>query len=63
MANFYDLDEFVLYEQYVINEAGQNKEYEKFFQDKLKEYGVESPADLSEEEKKKFFNEIKKEWK
>lgn len=43
-------------------EEGTKEEYEKFFREKLKKYGVESPADLSEEEKKKFFNEIKKEW-
>jgi hypothetical protein len=37
--------------------------YQKFFQKKLKEYGVKSPDELSDEDKKKFFNEIDKEWK
>lgn len=37
--------------------------YQKFFQEKLGKYGVSSPAELSDEEKKKFFDEIEKEWK
>lgn len=40
----------------------KQKEYEEFFKAKLAEYGAESPADLSTEEKKKFFNEIESEW-
>ena len=34
----------------------------KFFAGKQKKYGVKSPADLSDEKKKKFFNEIEKDW-
>lgn len=41
----------------------QSAEYKAFFEKKLKEYGVSSPAELSDEDKKKFFNEIDKEWK
>lgn len=37
--------------------------YDEFFKKKLKEAGVSSPAELSDEEKKKFFNMIEKEWK
>ena len=37
--------------------------YQEFFKKKLKDYGVGSPAELSDDEKKKFFNEIEKEWK
>jgi len=37
--------------------------YQKFFEKKLKEYGVSSIAKLSDEDKKKFFAEVKKEWK
>ena len=40
----------------------KQKEYEDFFKGKLGEYGVESPAELSTEDKKKFFNEIESEW-
>ena len=34
----------------------------KFFAGKLKKYGVKSPSELSDEDKKKFFNEIEKDW-
>ena len=44
-------------------QEGSKEEYQKFFDKKLKKYGVDSPEDLSDEEKKKFFNEIDKEWK
>ena len=40
----------------------KQKEYDDFFESKLKEYGVKSPAELDDAEKKKFFNEIDKEW-
>lgn len=36
--------------------------YQDYFKKKLADYGAESPADLSEDDKTKFFNEIKKEW-
>ena len=38
-----------------------SKEYEEFFQSALKKFGVDSPADFkSDEEKKKFFDYIDK---
>jgi len=37
--------------------------YQKFFRKKLKEWGVSSPAELSDADKKKFFSQIEKEWK
>lgn len=37
--------------------------YTKFFNDKLKKFGVKSPSSLSKEDKIKFFDEIDKEWK
>jgi hypothetical protein len=40
----------------------KQKEYQEFFSKKLKEFDVESPADLSVEDKKRFFNEVEKEW-
>lgn len=42
---------------------GSKEEYQRFFDKKLKKYGVDSPEDLSDDEKKKFYNEIDKEWK
>ena len=44
------------------NLAEVETEYQKFFKEKLADYGVESPEDLSDEDKKKFFNEIESEW-
>jgi len=44
------------------NYLNEESAYQKFFNKKLKEAGVNSPDDLSDEEKKKFFNMIEKEW-
>ena len=41
----------------------EQSKYTEFFKKKLEKYKVKSPAELSEEDKKKFFNEIEKEWK
>jgi hypothetical protein len=42
---------------------GAKEEYEKYFNAKMKEYGIESPADIKdEEEKKAFFNDLKDGW-
>ena len=35
------------------------KEYRNFFLEKMKLYGVKSPAELSKEKKSEFFTEIK----
>jgi hypothetical protein len=45
-----------------IDELQEETDYQKFFKKKLKEFGVSSPAELSDADKKKFFNQIKKEW-
>jgi len=37
--------------------------YDAFIAKKLKKYEVDSPEDLSKEDKKKFFDEVDKEWK
>ena len=40
---------------------GSKEEYEKFFNSALKKFKIDSPADLkSDEEKKKFFNYVDK---
>ena len=41
----------------------EETEYQKFFSKKLEKFGVKSPAELSDEDKKKFFSEIEAEWK
>jgi len=40
----------------------KQKEYQEFFEKKLEEEGEKSPADMSEKEKKEFFNEVEEEW-
>lgn len=46
-----------------INESEKQDAYQEFFKNKLKDYGVESPSEPSDEDKSKFFSEIKSEWK
>jgi len=41
----------------------KQKEYQEYFLDMLDKYGVETPADMDEETKKKFFSEISSGWK
>lgn len=41
----------------------EEKDYKEFFEKMLKKYGVKSPEDLSDEDKKKFYNEIDKKFK
>lgn len=48
---------------YDTNSINEETEYQKFFKKKLKEYDVNSPSELEGEEKKKFFDEVDKEWK
>ena len=38
------------------------KEYRNFFLEKMRLYGVKSPAELTKEKKSDFFTEIKKDW-
>lgn len=46
-----------------MNEASElQKSYQDYFKAKLSKFGVESPAELDDEKKKEFFNEITKEW-
>ena len=42
--------------------SGDKAAYKKFFDGKLKKFKVDSPDDLSDEDKKKFFAEIEDEW-
>jgi len=44
-------------------DEGSKEEYQKFFKEKLEKFGVKSPSALNDSDKKKFFDEIKKEWK
>jgi hypothetical protein len=42
--------------------TGDKEAYKKFFDAKLKKYGVKSPAELEGDAKKKFYDEIDAEW-
>ena len=42
--------------------TANQKAYREFFDKKCKEFGCKSPNELSDEDKKKFYNEIEKEW-
>ena len=43
-------------------ESGDKEAYQKFFNGALKKFGVDSPDELGEEEKKDFFNWVDKNW-
>lgn len=45
-----------------VNESEAQDAYREFFRAKLEEFGVKSPAELSEDKKKEFFNTIKTVW-
>ena len=45
-----------------VNESEAQDAYREFFRNKLEEFDVKSPAELSEDQKKDFFNQIKAEW-
>ena len=47
-----------------LNKEGSKEEYTKFFNAAMKKFGIDSPADLkSDEEKKKFFDYVDKNYK
>jgi len=41
--------------------AEQQREYKRVFKEKLDKYGVNTPIDLSEPERKQFYRELRKE--
>jgi len=41
----------------------QENEYQELFKKKLKDFGVSSPNELSDQKKKEFFDQVDKEWK
>lgn len=48
----------------LLKQGADDKEaYQKFFNGMLKKYGVRSPAELSGDKKKEFYNDIEKGWK
>ena len=47
----------------VIKKLKEETEYQKFFTKALKKYGKKSPADMSDDEKKEFFDYVDRNWK
>jgi hypothetical protein len=47
----------------VIKNLKEETEYQKFFTKALKKYGKSSPSDMSDEEKKEFFDYVDRNWK
>jgi len=50
-------------EEVDLDEGGDKEAYQKFFQGMLKKFGVKSPAELSGDKKKEFFDAIDAGWK
>jgi len=46
----------------ILEKLNEETEYQKFFKGKLKKYGVKSPSELDKEDRKKFFDEVDKDW-
>ena len=38
------------------------EEYQEYFEEKMEKHDIDSPADLSDEEKSDFFNEVDEDW-
>jgi hypothetical protein len=45
-----------------VQEKEDKVAYKKYFEKMLKKYGVSSPEELSDEDKKKFFEEVDAGW-
>jgi len=56
------LNKIDMFVGYTVEDINEETEYQKFFKKKLKAYNISSPSELDDEKKKKFFDEIKKEW-
>lgn len=57
------MDEFKIAERIVSRIAGRDEEYEEYFEEKLKKWNVSSPADIEEDKKDEFFEEVDSGWK
>jgi len=50
-------------DNYLAEQDNKGEEYKKLFKKILSKYGVDEPDQLSDEDKKKFFDEVDKSWK
>ena len=76
LGRYYDMNETHVYGHDTDDEMTPEKEddsetkftieqgdYEEFFKSAMKKFGIKSPADLDDDEKKKFFNYVDKNYK
>lgn len=56
------MDEFKIAERVLSRVAGRDEEYEKYFEEKLEKWNVSSPADIPEDKKDEFFEEVDSGW-
>jgi len=49
--------------KFISESEGSSTAYKAFFQKMLKKYNISSPDELSDDEKKKFFQEVEDGWK
>lgn len=46
-----------------LTSINEETEYQNFFKKKLSKWKIKTPMELNKEEKKKFFDEVDKDWK
>lgn len=51
------------FREWLVESEDKKEDYKKFFAKKLEKYGVKSPDELSDADKKKFYDEVDAEWK
>jgi hypothetical protein len=51
------------FKDYIAEKTGDKEAYQKFFDKMLKKWDIESPEELSDEDKKKFYEEVDAGWK
>ena len=50
------------FREWLVESEDKKEDYKKFFAKKLEKYGVKSPDELSDADKKKFYDEVDAEW-
>ena len=50
------------FREWLVESEDKKEDYKKFFAKKLEKYGVKSPDELSDADKKKFYDDVDAEW-
>ena len=58
-----DKIDLVLQEYNLYEKSSSSDEYDEMFKRIMKEWGIESPEELSKKDREKFFKQIEKEWR